>query len=429
VTGEGLETGSAEVARPVDAPARPLEDALLTLPYHQAVIDHLKASERDLWSWFASPAFRERHDEDARLELLKTCYRFDRTEHADLYAVVAEVCGLLGIAAPVTVYQSQNATVLNAFLVFTPEEAHVVFEGPLRARLTAAELRTVIAHELTHYLLWSREGGDLLVAEQMLAAMANQSSATPSHVETWRILRLYLEVHADRGTLAVGRDPLPAISGLLKVQTGLEDVSATAYLRQADEIFSKETVNTAELTHPEAFIRARALSLWAERGQGANAEVARMIEGPLDLGTLTLLGQKRLAILTRKVLGAYLQPQDLRTDGRLAHARLFFPDLALDDAKTEVDDVSAEAEAAAPSVRDYFSYVLLDLATADRQDESALPRAYRMASSLGLEEAFARISGDELKLSKRARAKLKKDAANPDTGEPASAATPSSEPA
>lgn len=415
---DDLEAGEAEgagqvkpEAAPEEAPpVRSLEDALLTLPFHQEIIDHLKASERDLWNWFASPAFRERHDEDARLELLKTCYRYDRAEHGDLYAVATEVCDLLGISAPVTFYQSQNAQVLNAFLAYTPGEAHVVFEGPLRARLTPAELRTVIAHELTHYLLWAREGGDLLVAEQMLAAMASQSSATSSHLETWRVFRLYLEVHADRGTLAVGRDPLPAISGLLKVQTDLEDVSAASYLRQAEEIFSRQTIATDQLTHPEAFIRARALQLWADRGASANLEVARMIEGQLDLGHLTLLGQRRLTALTRRLVGAYLKPQDLQSDGRLAHARLFFPDLELGGATTDLDDVRAEAEGAAASVHDYFSYVLLDLATADRQDESALPRAYRMASSLGLEEAFARISGDELKLTKRARTKLKKDA-------------------
>ena len=411
-------------ANVVPATPRSIEEALARLPFHEQIIGHLKETERDLWDWFASPAFREKHDEEARLELLKTCYRFDRSEHADLYAMVGEIADALGLRVPVTLYQAQNEDRLNACLVFTPGEAHVVLSGPMRTRLDAAELRTVIAHELTHYLLWTRGDGDLLVAAQMLGAMASQANAKPSHLETCRLFQLYLEVHADRGTLAVDANPLPAIAGLLKVQTGLEDVSASAYLAQADEIFARGNINTAELTHPEAFIRARSLQLWSVAGAEANDEIARMLEGVAELARLTLLDQRRLSNLTAKLLGLYLQPASLQSDGRMAHARLFFPDLVVTGTSNPaaLEEIKGAVETASQSVKDYFAYVLLDLAAADRQDESALHLAYRLAIDLGLEDAFARISGDELKLSKRARTKLKKDASD-------TASTPSASPA
>ncbi len=374
-------------------------------------MEHLKEAERELWAWFSSTAFLQQHGEDVRLELLKSCYRFEPSEHQALYDMVAEVSASLGITAPVTVYQSQGAQTLNAYLAYVPGEAHVVLEGPLQGILSTEELRATLAHELTHYLLWERQGGDLLVADQMLAAMANHPRAASSHIETARLFRLYSEVHADRGTLAVRADPLPAISALIKVQTGLPEVSAESYLRQSDEIFSKEEVKAEELTHPEAFIRARALSLWAAQGQAADTEIAKMIEGPLDASRLTLLGQKALSETTRRVLACFLKPKWLQTQARLAHARLFFPDLDPGKEGHDLERLREDLGHVRESVHEYLSYVLLDLCTVDRQgDDAALAAGLKMADSLGFAETFLKIAGDELDLSKRARARLKKDA-------------------
>ena len=43
------------------------------------------------------------------------------------------------------------------------------------------------------------------------------------------------------------------------METGLSEVSAESYLRQADEIFSAGRTQANQLTHPEPYIRARAL--------------------------------------------------------------------------------------------------------------------------------------------------------------------------
>lgn len=393
-----------------DSPALTLEDALRPLRYHYDTVQHLKTAEPDLWKWFSSTGFMEEYARNVRLELLKSCYRFERAEHADLYAMVDDVRARLGVTAPVTVYQGQSAPALNAFLSYVPGEAHVVLEGPLRSTLNEQELRATLAHELTHYLLWEKDGGELLVADQMLAAMANHVRAEPSHVESARLFRLYLEVHADRGALAVCPDPLAAVSSLVKVQTGLADVSAESYLRQAEEIFSQAEVKTEELTHPEAYIRARALQLWSTKRETADAEVAQLIEGPLDLGRLTLLGQKKLSAVTRRLLARFLSPKWLRTPARLAHARLFFADL---DPDKEAGDgeLRAELGKAQDSVLLYLGYVLLDLATADRDaEEAALAAALQMAEALEIGEAFLKSAAEELDLSKRSAARLKKSA-------------------
>ena len=55
------------------------------------------------------------------------------------------------------------------------------------------------------------------------------------------------------------------MSTLVKMTTGLTEVDADSYVRQAEEIFSKDSVQANQLTHPESYIRARALMLWAEK--------------------------------------------------------------------------------------------------------------------------------------------------------------------
>ena len=66
--------------------------------------------------------------------------------------------------------------------------------------------------------------------------------------------------------------------------------------------------------------------LWAEKGDDAEADIARMIEGPLALDRLDLLGQKKVADQTRRLLDHLLSPRWFQSEATLAHARLFFDD-------------------------------------------------------------------------------------------------------
>ena len=63
---------------------------------------------------------------------------------------------------------------------------------------------------------------------------------------------------------------------LVKISTELEEVSAESYIRQAEEIFSKGPTKAAELTHPEPFIRARAVKLYADEDARADARRLRI---------------------------------------------------------------------------------------------------------------------------------------------------------
>ena len=46
-------------------------------------------------------------------------------------------------------------------------------------------------------------------------------------------------------------NPPAVVSGLVKMQTGLAQVDAASYVRQAEEVFAKSKARTEELSHPD----------------------------------------------------------------------------------------------------------------------------------------------------------------------------------
>lgn len=122
---------------------------LKPLPYHEALRAYLKEEETDIWHWYASNKVRDEQASAVRFELLKSTYRVERDAQAETYTALEDVARTLGLDVPLTVYQAQNPQGLNASLAYVPGEAHVVLHGPVSSKLTAAEFRALLAHELT----------------------------------------------------------------------------------------------------------------------------------------------------------------------------------------------------------------------------------------------------------------------------------------
>jgi hypothetical protein len=382
---------------------------LAPLPYQREVVAYLKATEPELWQWGSSAAVRGEFAEQMRTGLLKANYRLDAEGHPELAERCAVVAERLNVTVPVTLYQASGGFALNAMLCHLPGEAHIVFTGPILATLKGPELDAVLAHELAHYRLWEMEGGDFLVADRLLMAAANDPRAAASHAQTARRFRLYTEVFADRGSF-VGCGQLEAtVAALVKTETGLPDVSASSYLRQADEIFSREDAATKGLEHPETFIRARALRLWAENDARLDAWLTTTIEGPLVLDELDLAGQQRVAKLTRRFLGELLRPSWFQSPPALAHARAFFPDFA--PASTSDETLTPELRSSDAAMREYLCYLLLDFAVIDRDLEDVpLAAALDWSDRLEIAEQFEKLALKELGIGKRQLNKLKKEA-------------------
>ena len=382
---------------------------LQPLPYQRELKEYLKTCERDLWNWFSSSQARIDYTEKLRLDLLKATYRLDSETHSDLYRIAEETKMQLELAIPLTIYQSQHLG-SNATLYYIPGEGHIVFWGPLLSLLKAEEIKSVIAHELAHYVLWQQDHGEFLVADRLLQTVAQDSRAAASHVESARLFQLYTEIYADRGSFCVTRDLNAVISSLVKIETGFQQVSADSYLRQADEIFRKSKAATENLTHPEMFIRARALALWARDDPDAERETTSMVQGVRSIEQLDLLGQRALTEQTRELLQHFLAPKWFQTDAVLGHAKMFFEDFKPSRARNGFDPGTFKTDDR--KLREYWCYVLLDFVVADPElADMPLAAAFELSKELNLDAEFERLVARELKIKPRQVAKVKAEAA------------------
>jgi hypothetical protein len=245
----------------------------------------------------------------------------------------------------------------------------------------------------------------------LLNALVQDPSSQPAHEESYRLFHLYHEIFCDRAALIACGDLHAAVSTLVKLETGITDVNAESYLEQTEEIFSKGTVKTSGLSHPECFIRTRALKLWSEQPANLEQDIRRMIEGGLSLDGMDLLAQGKTVELTRRLLETLLAEPWFRSEQVLAHARMFFDDLRVPkDAPCE-DDLKPILEVEDEKLAQYFCYVLLDFVSCDRELEGpALGLALVLCRRLGLEKNFRPIATKELKLKKRQFDQLEQDA-------------------
>ena len=380
---------------------------LAPLPYHRQVVDYLRTEEPDVWRWACSAQAREEHAAAVRSDLLRQTYRLDPDAHPELHACCDAAARRLGLNVPVTLYQAGEGA-MNAGLYYMPGEAHVVFFGAILERLKGPQLEALIGHELAHHLFWTLEGGIYHAADRILSASANDPRAEPAHTRTARLYGLFTEVLADRGSAIASGSLDPAIASLVKVQTGLVEVSAASYLRQAHEVLDAGA-KTEGQTHPEVFQRARALEMWCGADPGTEQWITDALRGPVSAESLDVLGQQALTSLTRAVLEQILRPRCLRSDLMVAHARRFFADYTPAEAP---DETLASRIAGLRGAQDYVAALLMDFATVDRElDDVPLAAAFENARQLGVEQAFETLGAKHLDQPRRRITRIKREAA------------------
>lgn len=374
-------------------------DALRPLPYHLRLVEHLKQAEPEVWGWASSFAVQEQHVQDMRANLLRETYRLTVESHPAAYAALAVVMAKLEIDAPATLYQV-GAEAMNAALVYLPGEVHVLFYGPVLERLNEGELTALLGHELSHYRLWSMDGGDYHTASRVLDHTLADPGASASHINTARLYGLYTEVYADRGAAFVSGAPEASISTLVKVQTGIQTVDAAAYLAQAEELEQGDQQLSQAHSHPETYLRAQAVDKWARADQGLDDWLRRRLQGPLSMAKLDLLDQARLQGLTRRFVARFIEQEPMRSELVMIQVKRYFPDWSEGEPKVDMEAITTET--ADDSVRDYLGFVMLDLALADPDlREHALMEAARAARALGRADAFLEALKKEGGLPKR----------------------------
>jgi len=382
---------------------------LASLRYHQKVKDHFK-SQTKTWDYFSISKNKEDQLQKFKTELLKNTYKFDSTADSFIYdkiAIAKEKLDLQNL--PVTVYQAQYTDELNASIVYLKGEAHIVFSGPITKLLTDDELLAVLAHELTHIKLYSMLEGDLEVADRIITSIANNYNSEVAYYETARLFRLYTEIFCDRGAYAVLEKIEPVITSLVKASTGLDKVNADSYIKQAEEIFSADNnTKASSVSHPENFIRAKAIQLWHGKKEAAEEEIIKMIEGVSDLDQLDIFRQKELSTLTRQILQLFLKPKWFQSTMILGQAKQYFADFILDEKAMLNEKIVETIGTSHQSIKDYLCYVLLDFALVDPTlEEIPSGWAFQFAEDLQLKDTFDTIIKKEMKFSDKKLAQHK----------------------
>ena len=383
---------------------------LKPLPYHTRMCDFLQSKHRELWDWFASTESQADYAEAVQLELLKTTYRMERPNHEALYALVDDALDSLHLDVPVTLYQAQDTTHNSAALYYTPGHGHLVFVGGVLKLLNEDEQRALVGHELAHFKLWTIHDGDFLVTDRLLNTLANEPRATPGHIESARLWQLYTEIYADRGAAQIANQDHSAISLLVKISTGMENVDAESYLTQAEDIFSKGSVKTEGITHPETFIRARAIASWCRSEEDEEQSIVEMIEGSTGFDELDLLGQEYMIETTQRLIHYHLRRPWLQTGRIMNHANYFFP-MGMTPTQIKTEQVLTDWESCNDKARDYGCYILLDFGWTDPElEENALAASFLTAEALGWADRLEELARKELKLLKRETTRIRTNA-------------------
>lgn len=373
---------------------------LIPTGYLREMAALLRSTEPELWSFFDGASTGAEQATAARAQLLQHSVRLATEDYPELHSLVARAAAVLGVFDPVTLYQAQAAGSLpdhgNASCLSLLGEVHMVFSGRLLEQLDEQRLLAVIGHELTHHKLWQDNDGELGIAERMLWAAAVDGESLPSHAESARRFRLHVEITADRGGLAATDDLTATVEALVSVATGLANVSGASYLKQAIEVLAApERDRSGDGLHPELYIRARALELWATEPDRLEADrlIADLLRSEDGLDGLDLLDQHHLTDVTRRLVGQAMREPFLRTDATLSQAGLF--GAASVDGEDEA--LSAQCRALPPAIQEYLAAVLLDIATCDPDiDEVALAQTLVLADRVGLGSVYEPLAAKEL---------------------------------
>lgn len=382
--------------------------ALDPLPYHLDLIAFLRAEEAHAWDWSASAA-TEQERAELRETMLRNSYRLEPAGHPLVFEACDRAMARLGIEAPVTLYQASDGT-MNASLLYVPGEVHIVFFGPILEKLEPAELLALLGHELAHYLLWSMAGGVHYRANRVFDHALTYPEVAPSHHETARLLSLFTELFADRGAAIAAGAPEPAVAVMVKVMTGLSHVDPVAYLRQAQQAEGAGG-RSQGLSHPESYLRARALQLWWDGSAELSDWIDAHLHGPLSIETLDLLGQRDLTRKTRHFLARFMAEIKESSDEIDTQLRATFPDFG---GKEEplLDLAEIGPQRIDDATRDYFVALMFDIAMSDSDATDEIMRsAAKIAAEIGATERLKLALKRDLKWTKARTDKLLAQAA------------------
>jgi hypothetical protein len=387
---------------------------LTPFDYHKKLLEHFQ-KDKKTWDWFRSYKVKAEQIEEYQQNLLKNTYRLTAEEYPEIYSYVDKVKQAFGIQTTVTVYQAPSiyGSDANAGISFFENNVHIVLSGQIIKLLDADEMLAVIAHELSHVLLFTIDDGGFETTDRIITAIANDARTEDEYIETARRFKLYMELFCDRGAYQVTQNYGAIITSLVKINVGLEKVSADNFVKQAEEIFAKGKLKTEGVTHPENFVRARAIHLLHTESPELEKIIKEMIEGDLELEHLDIFDQEFLEQITKEFLQLILKPSWIQTEAVLSLARQYFPSFVVKQDIMLTPEIVKKFEELPKSIKQYLCYVLLDFSLVDTSLENVpIGQAFQLAEDLGLREDFREVYKKEFKFSEKKLDDLQKSASN-----------------
>lgn len=369
--------------------------------YHKRILEIFKSNDK-MWAFFSNPKKRTNDIIEYKQELLKNTYKYTKETHAVLYANIVKIQQKIGLQnLNITAFQSQGFENANAGIVVFENECFLIFSGNIIDIMSPEELETVIAHELAHCLFYKLENGQMEIADTIINAIGNNFNSEPVYLETARRFKLYTEIFCDRIALEVSSNQNAMVSGLLKITTHTQNLDVSEYLKQIDEILTLEpNSKTNQNTHPEIYIRAKAINLWYKKEEKASEIIDKLVDNHPHLDKLDLLQQKRLNELTFVIIHLLLKPNWMKTTLTLSHAKQFKSDFVQDKSAVINQELIEQVLSWHDSVHEYLCYVLFDFCKVDSVIEiPAIGWCLQFSEDLQMKDIFKKIITRELKLS------------------------------
>ncbi len=371
------------------------------IPFHSDLRNHFKKQDKT-WSWFSEEKVKGEQQEAYKTDLLKNSYRIDPETEPKVYEILSIAKDKLGIIIPITIYQSQTIEANNAGVVFFENEAHIILSGTILKLLNEDELLVLFGHELSHILLFNLENGDFEITNRIINTIASDNNSELFYYETARLYQLYTELFCDLGALKVSGSMETTIRTLIKLNTGLEKVSAESYLKQANEILDRINEGSDGETHPENFIRAKSLQIFETDNANFYSKTEKIISGKTDLHQLNIFTKALVFDITKELVSVILKPKWTQSDYCTTLYKQYFSNEEKNN-NAFIDDVfKSKIENSKKNLKEYYAYIMLDFALCDTDlKEGFIGHILDISEQLGLEDNMKTILKKELNLTEK----------------------------
>lgn len=189
---------------------------------------------------------------------------------------------------------------------------------------------------------------------------------------------------------------------MVKIETGLEKVSAESYLKQADEILARIEAGSSGESHPEIFIRAKSLQLLSNFNEENIKKIEEIVKGKLDLQLLTLFGKKEVYGITKNLIDIFTKPKWMQSEHNIVLYKQYFAQYNANRELILDTDFKSKINNSKDNLKNYYAYILYDFSMSDPElKEIAIGHALDFSEQVELDSFLKTIIKKEQKLTEK----------------------------